>query len=89
MTDAPNTLPDTDPADQINDQALKAKRKKSLGFVAVILIIAAILFLIWKLFFNHSVSTDNAYVGAETENGRISINETVKNLIFIFFPFFK
>lgn len=55
MTDASNTLPDTDPADQINDQALKAKRKKSLGFVAVILIIAAILFLIWKLFFNHSV----------------------------------
>ncbi len=50
MTDAPNTLPDTDPADQINDQALKAKRKKSLGFVVVILIIAAILFLIWKLF---------------------------------------
>jgi hypothetical protein len=26
---------------------------------------------------------------AKTENGRISINETVKNLIFIFFPFFK
>ena len=50
MTDASNTLPDTDPADQINDQALKAKRKKSLSFVAVILIIAAILFLIWKLF---------------------------------------
>lgn len=42
MTDASNTLPDTDPADQINDQALKAKRKKSLGFVAMILIIAAI-----------------------------------------------
>ncbi len=32
MTDAPNTLPDTDPADQINDQALKAKRKKKLRF---------------------------------------------------------
>jgi len=58
MTDAPNTLPDSQTADQPSDQELKAKRKKSLSFV--------ILYLIWKLFFNHSVSTDNAYVGAET-----------------------
>ncbi len=63
MTDAQNTLPESQ---QPDDQAMKAKRKKSLGFIAVILIIAAVLYLIWKLFFNHSVSTDNAYVGAET-----------------------
>lgn len=66
MTDAQNTLPDADAAVQPNDQELKAKRKKGLGFVALILIIAAVLYLIWKLFFNHTVSTDNAYVGAET-----------------------
>jgi membrane fusion protein (multidrug efflux system) len=66
MTDAPNTLPDSQTADQPSDQELKAKRKKSLSFVALIVILAVILYLIWKVFFNHSVSTDNAYVGAET-----------------------
>lgn len=49
-----------------SDDAMKAKRKKFLGFFALILIIAAILYGIWALFFHHSVSTDNAYVGAET-----------------------
>ncbi|WP_353144709.1 HlyD family efflux transporter periplasmic adaptor subunit [Acinetobacter pragensis] len=66
MTDAQNTLPDSQTEVQPSDQELKAKRKKGLGFVALILILAAVLYLIWTLFFNHSVSTDNAYVGAET-----------------------
>jgi membrane fusion protein (multidrug efflux system) len=50
----------------LSDDAMKAKRKKFLGLFALILIIAAILYGIWALFFHHSVSTDNAYVGAET-----------------------
>lgn len=66
MTDAQNTLPETQPDQPVSDTALKAKRKKALGFVALILIIAAILYAIWKLFLSHSVETDNAYVGAET-----------------------
>ncbi|MGE8558095.1 MAG: HlyD family efflux transporter periplasmic adaptor subunit [Acinetobacter sp.] len=66
MTDAQNTLPETQPDQPVSDSALKAKRKKALGFVALILIIAAILYAIWKLFLSHSVETDNAYVGAET-----------------------
>ncbi|WP_278395804.1 HlyD family efflux transporter periplasmic adaptor subunit [Acinetobacter venetianus] len=49
-----------------SDDAMKAKRKKFLGFFALILILAAILYGIWAIFFNHSVTTDNAYVGAET-----------------------
>ncbi|NCU24202.1 HlyD family efflux transporter periplasmic adaptor subunit [Acinetobacter haemolyticus] len=53
-------------ADSVSDDAMKTKRKKFLGFFALILILAAILYGIWALFFNHSVSTDNAYVGAET-----------------------
>lgn len=48
------------------DEAMKAKRKKFLSFFALIFIIAVILYAIWALFFHHSVSTDNAYVGAET-----------------------
>ncbi len=44
----------------------KTSAKKFLGFFALILLIAAILYAIWALFLNHSVSTDNAYVGAET-----------------------
>ncbi|MCU4379678.1 HlyD family efflux transporter periplasmic adaptor subunit [Acinetobacter haemolyticus] len=53
-------------SDVATDDAMKAKRKKFLGFFMLILILAAILYAIWALFFNHSVSTDNAYVGAET-----------------------
>ncbi|MBO3657602.1 HlyD family efflux transporter periplasmic adaptor subunit [Acinetobacter haemolyticus] len=53
-------------ADVATDDTMKAKRKKFLGFFMLILILAAILYAIWALFFNHSVSTDNAYVGAET-----------------------
>lgn len=49
-----------------SDDAMKAKRKKFLGFFALILILAAILYGIWAIFFNHSATTDNAYVGAET-----------------------
>ncbi|OTG67936.1 EmrA/EmrK family multidrug efflux transporter periplasmic adaptor subunit [Acinetobacter sp. ANC 4470] len=64
MTDAQNTLPEPD--EQISDAALKVKRKKALSIVALILIIAAVAYAVWTLFFNHSVSTENAYVGAET-----------------------
>lgn len=53
-------------SDVATDNAMKVKRKKFLGFFMLILILAAILYAIWALFFNHSVSTDNAYVGAET-----------------------
>ncbi|WP_227539741.1 HlyD family efflux transporter periplasmic adaptor subunit [Acinetobacter sp. MB5] len=45
---------------------MKAKRKKLLGYFAIILIIAAILYTIWAVFFNNTVNTDNAYVGADT-----------------------
>ena len=66
MTDAQNTLQDSPAADQPSDQQLKAKRRKALGLVGIILVLALALYLIWKAFFNSSVSTDNAYVGAET-----------------------
>ncbi|ENU92733.1 hypothetical protein F971_01720 [Acinetobacter vivianii] len=65
MTDA-QANPQDVASDSASDDAMKAKRKKFLGFFALILILAAILYGIWALFFNHSVSTDNAYVGAET-----------------------
>lgn len=44
-------------SDVATDNAMKAKRKKFLGFFMLILILAAILYAIWALFFNHSVST--------------------------------
>ncbi len=65
MTDAPANSQNM-VSDSASDDAMKAKRKKFLGFFTLILILAAILYAIWALFFNHSVSTDNAYVGAET-----------------------
>ena len=75
MTDAQNTLPEPD--EQISDAALKAKRKKALSIVALILIIAAVAYAVWTLFFNHSVSTENAYVGAETASITSMVNGQV------------
>ncbi|APV36145.1 HlyD family efflux transporter periplasmic adaptor subunit [Acinetobacter soli] len=49
-----------------NGDALKAKRKKLLSIFALVVIVAAIVFGIWYVFFNHTVNTDNAYVGADT-----------------------
>lgn len=66
MTDVQDTLPETPSSDQVTDQQLKAKRKKALSLVAILLVISLVLFLIWKFVFNNVASTDNAYVGAET-----------------------
>ena len=66
MTDAQATLPETPNSNEATDQQLKAKRKKALSLVAILLFIALVLFLIWKFVFHNTVTTDNAYVGAET-----------------------
>ncbi|WP_180105718.1 MULTISPECIES: efflux RND transporter periplasmic adaptor subunit [unclassified Acinetobacter] len=66
MTDTVSNLPETPSTEQPTDQELKARRKKGLGIVAVLIVIALVMYLIWSIFLNHSVSTDNAYVGAET-----------------------
>ncbi|WP_180008246.1 efflux RND transporter periplasmic adaptor subunit [Acinetobacter sp. YH16057] len=66
MTDTVSNLPETPSTEQPTHQELKARRKKGLGIVAVLIVIALVMYLIWSIFLNHSVSTDNAYVGAET-----------------------
>lgn len=66
MTDTVSNLPETPSTEQPTDQELKARRKKGLGIVAVLIVIALVMYLIWSIFLNYSVSTDNAYVGAET-----------------------
>ena len=66
MIDAQDTLPETPNSNQATDQQLKAKRKKALSLVVILLFIALVLFLIWKFVFHNTVTTDNAYVGAET-----------------------
>lgn len=42
------------------------QRKKWLLIVAVVVVLAALIYGVWLLFFDHSVSTDNAYVGADS-----------------------
>ncbi|WP_425917984.1 HlyD family efflux transporter periplasmic adaptor subunit [Acinetobacter sp. TSRC1-2] len=81
MTDAQNTLPETQPDKETSDTAAKAKRKKALSFVAVIFIVAVILYAIWALFLSHSVTTDNAYVGAETASITSMVNGQVKQVL--------
>ena len=66
MTDVQDTLPEEPSSDQVTDQQLKSKRKKALSLVAILFAIVLVLFLIWKFVFNNTVTTDNAYVGAET-----------------------
>ncbi|OTG74496.1 EmrA/EmrK family multidrug efflux transporter periplasmic adaptor subunit [Acinetobacter terrae] len=81
MTDAQNTLPETQPDADISDTATKAKRKKALSLVALIFIIAVILYAVWALFLNRSVSTDNAYVGAETASITSMVNGQVGQVL--------
>ena len=81
MTDAQNTLPETQPDQEISDTATKAKRKKALSLVALIFIIAVILYAIWALFLNRSVSTENAYVGAETASITSMVNGQVGQVL--------
>ncbi|ATO18471.1 EmrA/EmrK family multidrug efflux transporter periplasmic adaptor subunit [Acinetobacter sp. LoGeW2-3] len=66
MTDVQDSLPENSSTNIASDQELKSKRKKALGIVAILMVIALVLYLVWKLFLNNSVSTENAYVGAET-----------------------
>ena len=49
-----------------HDVTMKSKRKKALSIVALIVLVVAIIYLIWSFIFSHTVSTDNAYVGAES-----------------------
>ena len=65
MTEAQNT-PDPQIESSETDQAMKTKRKKLLSIFAVILIIIALVYSIYHIVFGQTVSTDNAYVGAET-----------------------
>lgn len=65
MTNAQDDVQATEQTASTSDDAMKSKRKKLLGYFALIVIIAAILYAIWAVFFNDSISTDNAYVGAE------------------------
>jgi len=65
MTNAQDDVQATEQTASTSDDAMKSKRKKLLGYFALIVIIATILYAIWAVFFNHSISTDNAYVGAE------------------------
>lgn len=66
MTDAQNSELDGTKTEEVSDAALKQKRKKALSIVGLILLLAAIVYVVWAIFFNHYISTDNAYVGAET-----------------------
>lgn len=81
MTDAQNTSLGSDQTPEISDTALKAKRKKALSVVVIILIIIAILYVLWAFFFNHSVTTDNAYVGAETASITSMVNGQVNQVL--------
>jgi len=81
MTDVQNTLPESKQDEAVTDDALKAKRKKALTIFAVIVLIIAIAYTIWTLFFNHTVSTDNAYVGAETASVTSMVSGQVEQVL--------
>ena len=76
MTEAQNT-PDPQIESSETDQAMKTKRKKLLSIFAVILIIIALVYSIYHIVFGQTVSTDNAYVGAETAEITSMVNGQV------------
>jgi len=75
MTEASTTAP------QSNTANMQAKRKKSFAIFGGILAIIAVVYAIWALFFNHFVSTDNAYVGAETASITSMVNGQVQQVL--------
>lgn len=65
--DQPKAIASQEPASEVkNDAAMKSKRKKALSIVAILVFITLVIYLIWSFIFSHTVSTDNAYVGAES-----------------------
>ncbi|MCJ8162160.1 HlyD family secretion protein [Acinetobacter zhairhuonensis] len=66
---------------QSNAANMQAKRKKSFAIFGAILAIVAVGYAIWALFLNHYVSTDNAYVGAETASITSMVNGQVQQVL--------
>lgn len=81
MTDAQNSELDGAKTEEISDAALKQKRKKALTVVGLILLIVALAYAVWAIFFNHFISTDNAYVGAETASITSMVNGQVAEVL--------
>ncbi len=81
MTDAQNSELDGAKTEELSDAALKHKRKKALTVVGLILLIVAIAYAVWAIFFNHFISTDNAYVGAETASITSMVNGQVAEVL--------
>lgn len=80
MTDVQPPLQDPT-LDVQHEQKLKSTRKKALSIIALLLLLALILFAIWRVFFNTSVSTDNAYVGAETASVTSMVSGQVADVL--------
>ena len=75
MTEASTTPPQSTHANK------QAKRKKAFTIFGLILVIIAVVYAIWALIFNHYVSTDNAYVGAETASITSMVNGQVQQVL--------
>ncbi len=81
MTDAQNSELDGAKTEELSDAALKHKHKKALTVVGLILLIVALAYAVWAIFFNHFISTDNAYVGAETASITSMVNGQVAEVL--------
>ena len=81
MTDAQNSELDGAKTEELSDAALKHKRKKALTVVGLILLIVALAYAVWAIFFNHFISTDNASVGAETASITSMVNGQVAEVL--------
>ena len=59
MTDAQNSELDGAKTEELSDAALKHKRKKALTVVGLILLIVAIAYAVWAIFFNQEATSKN------------------------------
>ncbi len=64
-----------------NKEAAKAKRRRWLGLLAIVVVVGLVAyFLYWLLVLSHYESTDNAYVGAEVAQVTPQVNGAVAEI---------
>ncbi len=78
MTHAEST---TNQSIETSSTAKQQQRKKWLMIVVLLVIVAALVYAVWFLFFDHTVSTDNAYVGADSASITSMVSGQVNDVL--------
>ena len=67
--------------DHVDEANLKSKRKKWLTIFAILVIIIGLVYVVWHMLFGQKVSTDNAYVGANSAQMTAMVSGQVQQVL--------